>query len=106
MILRAPGALVRAPGNFKTIMKQVEATLERPFYSVGYHYVNNPWTLHGCNRFSADGKRTMSGTDDFELAKRVADRCVTEPGISYAQVSKTVDCYTHETVYKVHAATR
>ena len=85
-------------------MKQVEATLQRPFYSVGYQYERNPWTLYSCNRFGngANG-RTMQGTDDFELAKRIADRCLTEAGISYAQVSKTVDCYNHETVYQCWA---
>ena len=85
-------------------MKQIEATSKRPFYSVAYQYKSNPWTLWSCNSYGPGkfGKgRTQQGTDDFELAKRVADRLLTEAGICYAQVSKSEDCYNHKTVYEV-----
>jgi len=85
-------------------MKQVEATPQRPFYSVCYQYEQNPWTLYSCNRFD-QSDRTMQGTDDFDLAKRIVQRCLTEAGISYAVVSKTTDCYNHDTVFEVHTKT-
>ena len=85
-------------------MKQVEATAMRPFYSVCYQYKSNPWTLFSCNMFGAGkfGKgRTMQGTDDLALAKRTANRLLTENGICYAQVSESKDCYNHKQVYSV-----
>jgi hypothetical protein len=84
-------------------MKQIEATEIRPFYSVAYQYTHTPYTLHSCNRFGTgkDGQATMQGTSNLALAKRIADKLITEPGICYAQVSMSVDCYNHSQVYKV-----
>jgi len=81
-------------------MRQQDATPQNPFHSVCYQYNSSPWTLYSCNRYDRNG-RTMQGTGDLELAKRVAERCVSEPGICYAAVSMTTDCYNHNTVYEV-----
>lgn len=82
-------------------MKQSEATPRKPFYSVAYQYERNPWTLYSCNRFVGEGDRAMDGTGDYTQAKRTADACLKMPGVTYAQVSKTVDCYNHDTVYAI-----
>jgi hypothetical protein len=84
-------------------MKQVEATPERPFYSVAYQYEHNPYTLFSHHHFFGLRGRTMRGTDNLEQAKKQADKLVMEPGICYAQVSVTTDCYNHSQVYKVYS---
>jgi hypothetical protein len=84
-------------------MKQIEATPQRPFFSVGYEYERNPWTLFSCNKFSGTKGQTMQGTHDFEQAKATADSLVTEPGIIYAVVSKSEGCCNHSTVYEARA---
>jgi hypothetical protein len=85
-------------------MKQIEATPDRPFFSVGYQYARNPSTVYSFNSYfevTGDKRRaTMSGTDDAALAKRCADYCVTQPGVKFAWVHKTEDCYNHKEVYK------
>ncbi len=87
-------------------MRQQDATKTRPFYSVGYQYERNPWTLWSLNRYGMKnplrigGKgTTQQGTDSFDEAKREADKLVNLPGISSAVVSMTEDCYNHKTVY-------
>ena len=81
-------------------MKQIEATPERPFYSVCYQYSSNPWTLWGYTHWDGDFGRTMPGTDSLELAKEHADKLVKSPGISLALVHETKDCYNHTEVYR------
>lgn len=81
-------------------MRQQDATKERPFYSVCYQWQNVPWTLHSHNHYSGLRGRTQHSTSSFEVAKEQAEMLVTQPGIEYAQVSKTEDCYNHETVFE------
>lgn len=87
-------------------MKQIEATPARPFYSVGYQYKSNPWTVWTCHRFDktplkmGGNYRTMEGTDDKALAIRTADLCAKEPGIAFAWVHVSTDCYNHQEIYK------
>ena len=86
-------------------MKQIEATAIRPFYSVGYQYEQNPWTIYSRNEFwrvlgNDKDRVTMSGTDQETIAKKLADWCVRQPGIKFAWVHKTTDCYNHTEVYK------
>ena len=89
-------------------MKQVDATPKRPFYSVSYQWERNPWTVYSFNRyFEVTGDKTrptMQGTDDILLAIRCADHCVREPGIAFAWVYVTTDCYNHKEVYKATAS--
>lgn len=86
-------------------MKQIEATPERPFYSVAYQYENNPWALYSCNSLVGTEDTTMQGTDSYRQAKLTADRYAAKPGIALAIVSKSEDCYNHKTVYVVFSAT-
>jgi hypothetical protein len=85
-------------------MKQSEATQDRPFYSVTYRYENGS-TNYGCNRFDerplaiGGDYRTMPGTDNLKLAKRVAYLCAQSCGIAEAWVHVTRDCYNHSEVY-------
>lgn len=86
-------------------MKQSEATESKPFFSVAYQYATNPWTLFSYNFWPppmGNGTGTKQGTDDLKEAIQAADWLVTKPGIAYAQVSKTTDCYNHTQVYKTH----
>lgn len=89
-------------------MKQIEATAQRPYYSVGFQYDANPWTVFSFNEFwrvlGGKGKNTMSSTDDETLAKACADWCVKQAGIKFAWVHKTLDCYNHKEVYKTESA--
>jgi hypothetical protein len=85
-------------------MKQIEATKERPFYSVCYQYTRNPWTLFSFTQWfevvGDKGKRTMQGVDDLKLAKKAADHLVAQPEIEFAFVYISTDCYNHNEVYK------
>jgi hypothetical protein len=88
-------------------MRQIETTPARPFYSVGYQYERNPWTVYSCNEFwrVLAGKKgteeTMPGTDSETTARRLAEWCVTQPGIKYAWVHVTRDCYNHKEVCRI-----
>ena len=88
-------------------MRQIEATKDRPFYSVGYQYERNPGTIYSCNEFwhvlDKRVKNTMPGTDDETIARHLADWCVTQAGIKFAWVHKTVDCYNHKEIYKAES---
>lgn len=89
-------------------MKQIEATPATPFYSVGYQYEDSPWTTCSFTAYfevvGDKAKRTMPGTGDEVLAKRCADWCITQPGVKFAWVHKTTDCYSHKEVYKATRA--
>lgn len=83
---------------------QQNATPEKPFYSVCYQYTQNPWTLWSHTHYKGSFKGTQSGTSSFEVAKAQAEKLVAQPGIEYAQVSKTEDCYNHTTVFEIRRA--
>jgi len=83
-------------------MKQIEATKDRPFYSIGYVYSRNPWTCHSYNfwgmklpiekRFKG---RTMQGTDSPEIAKEAAKQLFENQSISDVFIHVSTDCYNH-----------
>jgi hypothetical protein len=54
--------------------RQQDATPQKPFYSVCYQYIRNPWTLWSCNHYKGHFKGTQSGTSSFEVAKALAER--------------------------------
>lgn len=85
-------------------MKQIEASKERPFYSVGYCYKNFPWTCYSFTQwweFLPDPERwTMQGTDNKELALAAAKWLLTQAGISQSFVHVSTDCYNHPEVAK------
>lgn len=84
-------------------MKQIEATKERPFYSVGYQYERDPWTVHSVNCFNgnptgAPKGRTMQGTDSLPLAMKTAELCLQDASVNMAWVHVSYDCYNHPEV--------
>jgi hypothetical protein len=83
-------------------MKQVEATKARPFYSVSYQYRNVPGTFYSHHHFVPNG-RTQQGTSDLATAQAQAIHLVTQPGIAFAFVHCTEDCYNHRQVFKARA---
>jgi len=84
-------------------MKQIEATPQRPFYSVGYVYERCTGTCHSYNfwgmKIPLEKKmrgKTMSGTDDEELAFEAANQLLACAGVSETFVHVTTDCYNHK----------